>query len=85
MRDLYTALRDLSFKDTKCGNFDIENPSPIRLLSYLGQSTEWLMNSEELKAFPVEFQNLVSDKAMEIAVCNRTRSATEIFKKEIFI
>ena len=82
MRDLYTAVRDLSFKDAKCGHFDIENPSPIRLLSYIGQSSEWLMNSEELKGFPVEFQNLESDKAMEIAVCNRTRVATEIFKKE---
>jgi hypothetical protein len=83
MQDIYGAVREMSFKDAKCGIFDVEKPAPIRLLSFLGQSNEWLMNSEELKVFPEDFQNLESEKAIELAVCNRTRPAvSETIKQD---
>ena len=74
MHDIYSAVRDMSFRDVKSGDYDVDKPAPIRQLSYLAQSSEWLMNPEELKSFPPEFLNLTSDKAMEIAVCNRLKS-----------
>ena len=75
MGDIFSLVKQLSLRDIKCGSFDMENPSPLRLLSFLGKTKEYLMRDEDLKTLPFDFQNLTTDIAIELAVLNTTKVA----------
>ena len=75
MQDIYVLVKELCYLDIKGGDFDENNPSPIRVLSYVGATNEFLMASEDLKIFPSDYKNLTSNRAIELAVFNMTKVA----------
>ena len=47
MQDIHVLVKELCYLDTKSGDFDENNPSPIRVLSYRGATNEFLMAYED--------------------------------------
>jgi len=67
MRKLHELLAPLSVTDTKFGEFNLDSPAEIRLLSWIGHTKEWEMDSQRL----MSLASVTSNKKIDIAVLNK--------------
>jgi len=67
MRKLHEMLAPLSVTDTKFGEFNLDSPAEIRLLSWIGHTKEWEMDSQRLTSLAF----VTTNGKIDIAVLNK--------------